>query len=56
MLVLLTWWINRTWRQNGALQASIPVVYGFLRGVGHHADEILPGGLVHHNKIAPMIV
>ncbi len=28
----------------------------FFGAIGHHPHEILPGGIVHHGKIAPVIM
>ena len=28
----------------------------FFRAIGHHPHEILPGGIVHHGKLAPSIL
>ena len=49
-------WNNCTRHQHGTLQASIPVIAAFFRAIGHHPYEILPGGIVHHGEIAPIIM
>jgi len=45
-----------TRHQHGTLQTSIAVMDAFFGAIGHHADEILPGGVVHHGEIAPIIM